>query len=259
LKGTLYIVGIGPGKKKYMTLRAIEAIKKSSVVVGYELYLQLIKGMLKGKEIISTQMTEEIDRARAAIEKASEGHTVSLVSSGDPGVYGIAGLAFEIISQISQKGQKLDFTVEVVPGVTAANAASALLGAPLMHDYAVISLSDMLTPWDVIERRIKSAAEADFIIVIYNPKGSRFRENLGRAREIILQYRRRSTPVGIVRKAYRKGQKVIITDLENMLKYKVDMVTTIIIGNSTTFTFENYMVTPRGYSKKYELLPVSSV
>jgi len=254
LTGTLHIVGIGPGNKENMTLRAIEVIEKSDVVVGYELYLHLIEEMLDGKEVISTQMQEEIDRARAAIEKASGGHTVALVSSGDAGVYGIAGLAFEIISQMHEKGQKVNFSLEVVPGVTAANAAGALLGAPLIHDFAAISLSDLLTPRDVIEKRVASAAEADFIIVVYNPRGSRFRENLGRAKEIILQYRPGTTPVGIVRKAYRDGQEIIITNLDDMLKYNVDMVTTIIIGNSVTFGFENYMVTPRGYSKKYELL-----
>jgi precorrin-3B C17-methyltransferase len=254
MRGKLFVVGIGPGDKKHMTLRCLEAIQQSDVIVGYELYVDLIKDMLENKQVYTTQMQEEIDRVKIAIQKALEGHTVSLVSSGDSGVYGMAGLVFEVLSEMHAQGLSVDIDIEVVPGVTAAIAAASLLGAPLMHDFAIISLSDLLTPWPVILKRIEAAAAADFVIVIYNPKSSRRTTQIVEARDIILKYRSKNTPVGIVRKAYREGQEVIVTDLEHMLDYKIDMVTTIIIGNSSTFVFNGKIVTPRGYSRKYELV-----
>lgn len=254
MRGKLFVVGFGPGDKKHMTLRCLEAIKQSNVIVGYELYVDLIKELLENKQVYTTQMQEEIDRVKTAIQKALEGHIVSLVSSGDSGVYGMAGLVFEVLSEMYARGLPVDIDVEVVPGVTAATAAAALLGAPLMHDFATISLSDLLTPWPVILKRIEAAAAADFVIVIYNPKSSRRITQVVEARDVILKYRHKNTPVGIVRKAYREGQEVIVTDLEHMLDYKIDMVTTIIIGNSSSFVFNGKIVTPRGYSRKYELV-----
>jgi precorrin-3B C17-methyltransferase len=254
MAGKLFIVGFGPGDKKHMTLRCLEAIEQSDVIVGYELYVDLIREMLENKEVYTTQMQEEIDRVKTAIQKALEGHAVSLVSSGDSGVYGMAGLVFEVLSEMRAQGLPVDIEVEVIPGVTAATAVAALLGAPLMHDFATISLSDLLTPWPVILKRIEAAAAADFVIVIYNPKSSRRVTQVVEARDVILKYRHKSTPVGIVRKAYREGQEVIVTDLEHMLNHKIDMLTTIVVGNSSTFVFNGRMVTPRGYSGKYELL-----
>ncbi len=248
-RGKLFLVGIGPGNPEHMTFKAREAINLSEVVVGYRTYINLIEPFLRQKEVIATGMGAEIERVKTAISLAKKGRIVSLVSSGDTGIYGMAGLVGEILRQ--QSGD--DFDIEVIPGVPLLAAGAALLGAPITGDFVTISLSDYLVPWEEISRRLRLAAQGNFVIVLYNPKSKNRQRQLAEAREIILQYRPPSTPVGIVTNAYRQKQEVIITDLEHMFDYGIDMNTTVIIGNSATFTLARWMVTPRGYRTKYDL------
>ncbi len=247
--GKIYIVGTGPGSTEHITPYAMEAIRKSEVVVGYGTYLDLITDMIKDKEVVSTGMTQEIDRCRTAVELAVSGKTVAVVSGGDPGIYAMAGLVFELLKHrdTASPCPRVPVDVEVIPGISAVNAAASRLGAPLMHDFAVISLSDRLTPWELIEKRLEAAAMADFVIVLYNPKSMGRPEHIDKARAACLRHRSAETPVGIVRAAMRENEKVIITDLKDMLKHDIDMQTTVIIGNSATFTWNNLMITPRGY------------
>jgi cobalt-precorrin 5A hydrolase/precorrin-3B C17-methyltransferase len=248
-RGKLFLVGIGPGNSEHMTFKAREAIDRSEVVVGYKTYIKLIEPYLRQKEVIATGMGAEIERVKMAISLAKKGSIVSLVSSGDTGIYGMAGLVGEILRQ--QPGD--DFDIEVIPGVPLLAASATLLGAPITSDFVTISLSDYLVPWEDIILRLKLAAQGNFVIVIYNPKSKSRKRQLAEAREIILQYRSPSTPVGIVTNAYRQKQEVVVTDLEHMFDYKIGMNTTIIIGNSATFTLARWMVTPRGYRTKYDL------
>lgn len=236
------MVGIGPGARNEISQRALDALKNSETVVGYKLYIDLIRDIVKDKQIIATSMRREIERAELAIQEVLAGKTVSIVSSGDPGVYGMAGLALEVISK-----ENRDLPVEIISGIPAANAAAAVLGAPLMHDYAVISLSDLLTPWEIIEKRVKCAAEADFVIVLYNPKSSQRDWQVEKTANIVLQHKSPSTLVGIVKDASREDESVLITTLDKMTSHSIDMTTIIIIGNSTTFQYRNYMITRRGY------------
>ncbi|PIX89189.1 MAG: precorrin-3B C(17)-methyltransferase, partial [Nitrospirae bacterium CG_4_10_14_3_um_filter_44_29] len=222
---------------------------------------------------VSTGMTQEIDRCKKAVELAISGRTVSIISGGDPGIYAMAGLVFEMLKNETEKQRSGEmetkeqhrtetspihrFTdspiqVEVIPGVSALNACAARLGAPLMHDFASISLSDRLTPWEVIEKRLDAAAKSDFVIILYNPKSKGRAEHINKAREIILKYRKPETPVGIVKGAMREDEKIVIADLKNMLEHEIDMQTTVIIGNSQTFVWNNRMITPRGYEKKFK-------
>jgi cobalt-factor III methyltransferase len=249
-KGTLYLVGFGPGDAKHLTYRAKETIQESDVIVGYATYVNLVAELTKGKEIISTGMTEEIDRAKAAIKLAEEGKTVSVISSGDAGVYGMAGLCYEVLFDRGWV-PGVGITVEVVPGVTAMNAVAALSGAPIMHDFASISMSDLLTPWTVIEKRIIAAAEADFVVGIYNPQSKRRNWQLKKAQEIFLEHRDAKTPVSIIKSAYRDKQNIVITTLDDMCNHEIGMLTTIIVGNSNTFIRDGIIVTPRGYQNKY--------
>lgn len=251
------LVSLGPGSEDHLTPRAQEALAAAQTVVGYKLYLDLIQPLLRGKDVVATGMMGEVERCQLAIDRALAGEQVALVSSGDVGVYGMAGLALEICQQ---RGVRLgtasgesgaDLTVEVIPGVPALAAAAALLGAPLMHDFASISLSDLLTPWETIEMRVQAAAAADFVMVIYNPKSKKRAWQLETVRDMILQCRRAETPVGIVSRATRQDQQVVLTTLAEMLQYPVDMQTIIIIGNSQTYRAGNYLITPRGYLKKY--------
>jgi precorrin-3B C17-methyltransferase len=229
-----------------MTLEAKHEIENAEVIIGYKTYLKLIQKNIKSDvEVISGNMGQEVDRAKAAISKALENKRVAVVSSGDSGVYGMAGVVLEVAAH-----EKADVPIVVVPGVTAATAAAATLGAPLVSDFAAVSLSDILTPWDLIERRLRAAAESDFVIVLYNPQSKGRREPLAKAHEILLEYLEPETPVGIVKKARRDGEETAITTLRDMLSFKIDMTTTLIIGNSTTYTINNKMVTPRGYSFK---------
>ncbi len=252
----IYIVGTGPGSIEHITPYAREAIGKSEAVVGYGVYLDLITDLIRDKEVVSTGMTQEADRCRAAVELALSGKTVAVISGGDPGIYAMAGLVLELLSARATASPRpcVPVEVEVIPGISAVNAAASRLGAPLMHDFAVISLSDRLTPWELIEKRLEAAAMADFVIVLYNPKSMGRPEHIDRARAICLRYRSAETPVGIVRAAMRENEKVIVTNLRDMLNHGIDMQTTVIIGNSTTFTWNNLMITPRGYtaSKKHQ-------
>ncbi len=236
------MVGIGPGARDEISQRALDALKNSETIVGYKLYVDLIKDIVGDKQVIATSMRKEIERVELAIQEAQAGKTVSIISSGDPGVYGMAGLVLEKISQ-----ENVELPVEIISGIPAANAAAAVLGAPLMHDYAVISLSDLLTPWETIERRVKCAAAADFVIVLYNPKSSQREWQIEKTAHIILQYKSPSVPVGIVKDASRTNESVIITTLGRMTSHPIDMTTIIIVGNSTTFQYGKYMITRRGY------------
>lgn len=203
--------------------------------------------MVSGKEIISSGMTKEIDRAKFAIAKAREGKKVALISSGDPGVYGMAGLVLELLDE----KLKDDIKIEIIPAVTAATSCASLLGAPLMHDFTVISLSDLLTDIGLIKRRVALAARGDFVVVFYNPQSKNRTLPLKEAWKILMKHRPKDTPVGIVRNAARNDEEVIITTLEDMLSIEnIDMVTTIIVGNSNTYTKAGYMITPRGYQSK---------
>ena len=250
--GRILLVGFGPGHPDHLTFRAHQAIGEAEVVIGYATYIALVADLLEGKEVIEKGMTEELDRCELALERARKGQVVALISSGDVGVYGMAGPTFEVLRQAGWTPQG-DVAVEVVPGVTALSACAALVGAPLTHDFASISLSDLLTPWEVIEKRLQAAAASDFVIALYNPKSGRRTEQIVRARDILLEHRRPDTPVALVKSAYRSAQNVVLTDLENMLEFKIGMLTTVLIGNSHTFTFEGLMVTPRGYGNKYDL------
>ncbi len=269
-RGGIFIVGTGPGSLEHITPAARDAIKRSDVIVGYGTYLELIKELLKDKEVVSTGMTQEVDRCRKAIDIAREGKTVAIVSGGDPGVYAMAGLVYEILrsAECGMRNGECDernvstsalrtphsaLVVEVIPGISALNAAAARLGAPLMHDFACISLSDRLTPWEMIEKRLKAAAAADFVIVLYNPRSKGRAGHLNRAREIILKHRDAKTAVGIVKGAMREQETVIVTDLANMRDSDVDMQTTVIIGNSKTFVWNNLLITPRGYENKFKI------
>lgn len=251
-RGKVFLVGFGPGAIEHMTFRAREAIEQAGMVIGYKTYINLVRHLCEGKIIQTSGMTEEVSRAKRAVDLAEQGRTVAVVSSGDAGVYGMAGLVFEVL-----RGRGWDpatgVEVEVIPGASAANACAALVGAPLMHDYANISLSDLLTPWDLIARRIEAAAAADFVIVMYNPTSARRQQQIVECREIIARHRAGGTPVAIVRSAYRPRQEITLTDLDHMLEHDMGMLATVIVGNSQTFVYRGYMVTPRGYAGKYEV------
>lgn len=239
------MVGIGPGDLKHVTPMALDAIRSSDVVVGYKTYIELIEDVLEGKTVISTGMTKEIERCQKAVSQAQKGLTVAVVSSGDPGVYGMAGLVIELVEKNNLLGL---LEIEIIPGVTSATSAAANLGAPLMHDFAVISLSDLLTSWEVISRRIDLSAQADFIIILYNPASNKRNWQLRAAVEIMLRYKNPHTPVGIVRNSERPGETVCITTLDLLADRQLDMLTTVIVGNKNTRHIGNYLVTARGYN-----------
>ncbi|MCI4625656.1 MAG: precorrin-3B C(17)-methyltransferase [Candidatus Magnetoovum sp. WYHC-5] len=245
-RGKLFIVGTGPGALAHITPAALDAINVSNIVVGFTTYVELIRKLLTGKEVITTSMTEEKKRVAIAIEKGIDGNVVSLVCGGDPGIYALAGLVLEMLSQYEGKGlEQLD--VEVIAGVPALNSSASRLGAPLMHDFAAISLSDRLTPWELIEKRLSHAAEADFVICIYNPKSKGRKDHLARAINILMQYRAPKTPVGVVKGATRENESVVLTTLGSVPLDEVDMHTTLIVGNSNTYVYKGWMITPRGY------------
>ncbi|MEN8263199.1 MAG: precorrin-3B C(17)-methyltransferase [Nitrospirota bacterium] len=254
-KGRISIVGIGPGNLDYLTPAAKDAIEDSEIVIGYKTYLEFVHDLIEDAEVLSSGMRREVDRCDKAVDLALEGNKVAVICSGDPGIYAMAGLVLEIAKGKGQsaEGQDKLLPIEVIPGVSALNASAARLGAPLMHDFASISMSDLLTPWELIEKRLEAAASADFVIAIYNPKSKGRQEHIGKARDIILKFRSPDTPVGIVRAATRDDEKIVITDLNRMLENEIDMQSTVIIGNSQTFTWEGRMITPRGYQEKYKL------
>ncbi|MDD2899798.1 MAG: cobyric acid synthase [Desulfuromonadaceae bacterium] len=249
----LYIVGTGPGAVTHLTEAATQAIAASDVVIGYDNYIDLVRPLLGGKQVLSTGMMQEVQRCREAIRIARTGASVALVSGGDSGIYGMAGLVLELADTDARQdpdAPRLD--IRVIPGISAVQAAAALLGAPLMHDFAMISLSDLMTPWDLIKVRLESAARADFVIAMYNPRSKSRRTQIVVAQQVFLSYRPAETPVGIVRNAYREGQSVVVTTLGQMLDHEIDMTSIVLIGNASTFVdIEGRMVTPRGYAAKY--------
>lgn len=242
MKGKIYCIGTGPGNQDLISERALKAIEESSVVAGYGVYIDLIPELLEGKELITTPMRQEVLRCEMAVKKAEEGLTVSLISSGDAGVYGMAGLLYET-------AENSGVEIEVVPGISAVLAAAAKLGAPLTHDFAVISLSDLLTPWEKIEKRLKNAAEAEFIISIYNPASKKRADYLKRACEIMSPYINGDTLCGYVRNCERENEETGILTFNELKDFQADMFTLIIIGNSTTKLINNRLVTPRGYKR----------
>ena len=263
----LFVVGTGPGDLHRMTVEAREAIAAAEVIVGYKTYLDLVEPLLAGKEVVSSGMMKEQERCADALRIAASGRTTALVSGGDSGIYGMAGLVLELAEeqarQVQPQGSLFAGTGEgrpggeveivIVPGVSALQAAAARLGAPLMHDFAVISLSDLLTPWEVIVRRLEAAAAADFVVALYNPRSAGRVEQLDRAREILLAARTGETPVGIVRNACREGETVVVTTLADLPSHQVDMATIVIVGNASTFVDgKGRMVTPRGYATRRE-------
>ncbi len=240
----LYVIGIGPGGADQMTPRALEAIRACDVLAGYTTYIDLIRPLVGEREILQTPMKQEIQRCEMARDAALAGRTVGMICSGDAGVYGMAGLMHEVCAGYPQ----LD--IEVIPGITAACAGAAVLGAPLIHDFAVISLSDLLTPWDKIETRVELAAQADFCICLYNPMSKKRTGHLRRACELALRHRALETPCGYVRSIGREGECGTVCTLAELMDTQVDMFTTVFIGNSQTRVIGGKLVTPRGYENK---------
>lgn len=238
----IYVVGIGPGNKETMTYEAMHAIEKSDTIVGYKTYIDLIRDLIKDKEVISNGMKQEIDRVKKAVEISKTGKIVAVISSGDAGVYGMAGLVLEM-----SHGEE----VKIISGVTASTAAGAVLGAPLMHDFCHISLSDLLTPLDLIYKRIALASEGDFAICIYNPRSKGRPDYLQHSFEIMKKYKSGSTPVGIVKNAGRNNQEVRICTIDSIDYEVVDMLSIVIVGNSSTYIKNNKIITKRGYENKY--------
>lgn len=237
--GKIYVVGLGPGNKENMTFRAYDVLKNSDIIIGYKTYVDLIEGMFPDKKIIKSYMKKEVARCEETLKLALEGNIISLISSGDAGVYGMAGLMLEIAG-----GQ---VEVEIVPGITSANASASLGGAPIVHDSVNISLSNLLTDWELIKKRIDLASQGDFVITLYNPKSSGRPELINEARDIMLKHKRKDTPVLIARNVGREGENYDITTLSEMLDYEINMFSTVIIGNSNTKVLNNKMITPRGY------------
>lgn len=243
-----------------MAQEALDAILSSEVILGYKTYLELVADLLEGKEVVSSGMRKEVVRCSEAIDFALAGRRTALVSSGDAGIYGMAGLVLDICRERNLRVRRpnenasgaVDFILQVVPGPAAFNSAASILGAPLMHDFASVSLSDHLTPWELIEKRLFAAAEADFVLAIYNPRSKTRPDLLERAQKVLLRAKAPGTPVGIVSRAMRDGQKTILTTLGGIPFEEVDMQTVLIVGNSKTYLWDGWMVTPRGYLDKYE-------
>ncbi|MDA3892524.1 MAG: precorrin-3B C(17)-methyltransferase [Salinivirgaceae bacterium] len=242
MSGKIYVVGTGPGSKDFICPVAIKAMENSDVIVGYKTYIKLVEPFIQNKELVSSSMMKEVERCEEVLRLAETGKTISLISSGDPGVYGMAGVMLEVVA-----AKKSAVEVEIIPGISAASSSASLLGAPLMNDYVVLSLSDLLTPWELIIKRLHAAGSGDFVVSIYNPRSKKRIQQLDTAIDILLEYQNPETPVGIVKHAMREKQEVIITDLANLKQQDVDMFTTVIIGNSQTKVIDNKMVTIRGY------------
>ena len=239
----VYAVGIGPGGEEFFTQEAKAALERADVIAGYTVYVDLVRDMFPGKEFFTTPMKQEIERCRWAIETACTGKTVAVVCSGDAGVYGMAGLMIELADQYD------DVEIEVVAGVTAANSGAAVLGAPLGHDFCLISLSDLLTQWELIEKRLHCAAEADFAICLYNPRSKKRADYLQKACNIMMEHKNPDTICGWVKNIGREGQEYNIVKLSELENEPVDMFTTVFIGSATTKVIAGRMVTPRGYEK----------
>ena len=237
----LYVIGIGPGEYEQMTLKAIHAMEKSEVIIGYTVYVDLVKELFPGKEFMTTPMKKEVDRCVMAFEEAKKGKVVSMICSGDAGVYGMSGLMYEVGVNYPE------VELEIIPGVTAATGGAALLGAPLIHDFCLISLSDLLTPWEKIEARLLAAAQADFVVCLYNPSSKKRSDYLQKACDLMMQYKSPETVCGIVSYIGRDGEHYEVMDLKTLRDTKVDMFTTVWVGNSQTKEINGKMVTPRGY------------
>lgn len=239
--GKVYVVGIGPGAKDQMTVRAAKVLSECQVIVGYTVYIDLIKEEYPDKICLSTPMRQEVQRCRMALEEAGKEQNVAVVCSGDAGIYGMAGLVYELAADYS------GVEIEVVPGITAASGGAAILGAPLMHDFAVISLSDLMTPWEKIEKRLRMAAMADFVICIYNPSSRKRVDYLKKACLCMMEYKKEDTVCGIVKNIGREGECMKILSLKELSETDVDMFTTVFVGNGETRIIGDKMVTPRGY------------
>ena len=237
----LYVVGIGPGEYEQMTIKAANALKESDVIIGYTVYVDLVKEHFPGEEFMTTPMKKEVDRCVMAFEEAKKGKTVSMICSGDAGVYGMSGLMYEV--GVSYPEVELS----VIPGVTAATGGGAVLGAPLIHDFCLISLSDLLTPWEKIEGRLLGASKADFVICLYNPSSKKRSDYLAKACDLMMQYKSEDTVCGIVGNIGRDGESFKVMTLKELRDTSVDMFTTVFIGNSQTKVINGKMVTPRGY------------
>ena len=239
--GKVYVVGIGPGAKDQMTVRAAKVLSECQVIVGYTVYIDLIKEEYPDKICLSTPMRQEVQRCRMALEEAGKEQNVAVVCSGDAGIYGMAGLVYELAADYS------GVEIEVVPGITAASGGAAILGAPLMHDFAVISLSDLMTPWEKIEKRLRMAAMADFVICIYNPSSRKRADYLKKACLCMMEYKKEDTVCGIVKNIGREGECMKILSLKELSETDVDMFTTVFVGNEETRIIGDKMVTPWGY------------
>lgn len=246
--GKLYAVGFGPGGYEHMTQKAVDVINHADVITGYTTYVEMLKEFFPDKEYLATPMTREIDRCKMAIELAENGKTVAMVSSGDSGIYGMAGILLEIANE-----RRSHVEIETVPGITAASAAASVLGAPLMHDFAVISLSDLMTPYDLIMKRVDCAGQGDMIVCLYNPKSKKRADYVEKAADILMKYRKPDTPVGVVRNAGRRDQSSYLTILGEIKDAPIDMFSIVLIGNSNTYIKNGRMITPRGYEEKYGL------
>ena len=244
------MVGLGPGGPEHVSPQAADSIVRCDTVVGFRGYIEQAGNLLQGKDVVSMELGEELERAAKAIDLAEAGHAVAVVSSGDPGIYGMSGPVFQVLTDRNWDGEHPQ--VESLPGISAMQAAAALLGSPLMQDFCAISLSDLMTPWETIRLRLESAAKGDFVIALYNPRSQRRRWQILEARRILMEHRSGVTPVGIVGDAYRSKQRVTITDLDNLEARcpEIDMVTTVVIGNSTTYLHQGRMITPRGYETR---------
>ncbi len=254
MAGKLYIVGVGPGSHDHMTFRARIVFAEIVTIVGNAPYVTLVEDLIKGKDVYRYAMTQEVERAKQCIDLAQEGKIVSLVSSGDPGIYGMAGLIYETLAEAGWD-PKTGLQVEIIPGVSALNSCASLVGSPLMTDFAVVSMSDLLVPWEIITKRVEAAAQGDYVIVIYNPSSKKRIHQLQDTRKLLLKYRKPDTPVAIIKGAFRESQTIVMTNLENMEEHadKLGMISTVIIGNSSTYNFKNLMINPRGYTSKYNL------
>lgn len=238
----IYVVGIGPGKKDHMTLEAIEVIERCDIIVGYKTYIDLIRDQVADKIVVENGMRQEIDRSRAALDLSKKGHIVAMISGGDSGVYGMAGLVYELNTK-EEWGQE----IRIVQGVTSSISAAAELGAPLMNDFCHISLSDLMTPMDHILKRLELAAQGDFVICLYNPKSKGRPDHLRRAFEVMARYKSSHTPVGIVKNAGRDNMEKYVMTFENMDYDICDMSTMVIIGNKESYIENDSIITPRGY------------
>lgn len=251
-RGKIMLVGLGPGSNEHLTARARAAIAEADTIIGYVTYIRLVADLVEGKEVIKKSMTEELDRAIESLDRARQGKKVALISSGDAGVYGMAGPTFEVLFQAGWTPDS-DIEVEIIPGASALNTCAALVGAPLTHDFCAISLSDLLTPWPTIARRLDAVAYADFVVALYNPKSGRRARQIVEAQRLFLRHRSPETPVAIVKSAYRPKQRIEFTTLAKMAECDIGMLSTVLIGNSNTFIKHGLMVTPRGYANKYEV------